>query len=546
MKISCQTCTAKYTIADEKVRGKTLKIKCKKCGSTITAGPDAGGGGEAAAAGGDWMVNVADGDQRTLTVEQIADLYAQGVVGDATYLWREGQPEWLPLAQVSEVAAAMPSPSAAAPAAEQMDDSLPTQMAFVPGAQVFGGAPRPAAGAPAARRSEPRPSSYDDEEESTRVADANEVAMATAPAPVQAARRAPAPSARPTPPAPSMVEPAMGGAANSEASGLVDIRNLQMALKKPDAPKKDERVDDIMNMGGGALFAAPPVFEAPKFEPPVAPAPEPARAAGGPVAATAPTPVVNEPPKSKAGLIVGGVLGALVLVAGTVGVMTFMNKPQPAAQADASKKEAPSGDAKAGAPEAKPVATASAEAKKAEPEKKPDAPAGEAGEKKAEPEAVAAADTKEREKEYATLSPDEKKRRDEAFKKKKEDDEKKKKEEDDKKKKAEDDKKKEAEPPKGGDSGGGGDKPFDRSAAISALNSAAGAAASCKKPDGPTGNGRIAVTFAPSGSVTTANVEGPPFAGSAVGGCVAAKFRSARVPAFSGSAVTVKKSFTIN
>jgi predicted Zn finger-like uncharacterized protein len=35
MKITCQTCHAKYTVADEKVVGRIAKIKCKKCGSTI-------------------------------------------------------------------------------------------------------------------------------------------------------------------------------------------------------------------------------------------------------------------------------------------------------------------------------------------------------------------------------------------------------------------------------------------------------------------------------------------------------------------------------
>ena len=35
MKISCQSCQAKYTIADEKVLGKIVKIRCKKCGATI-------------------------------------------------------------------------------------------------------------------------------------------------------------------------------------------------------------------------------------------------------------------------------------------------------------------------------------------------------------------------------------------------------------------------------------------------------------------------------------------------------------------------------
>lgn len=85
---------------------------------------------------------------------------------------------------------------------------------------------------------------------------------------------------------------------------------------------------------------------------------------------------------------------------------------------------------------------------------------------------------------------------------------------------------------------------FDRAAATAALGSAAGAAASCKQPDGPTGSGHVAVTFAPSGRATNAIVTGD-FAGTAVGGCVARIFRSATVPPFSGGPITVGKSFSI-
>jgi len=88
--------------------------------------------------------------------------------------------------------------------------------------------------------------------------------------------------------------------------------------------------------------------------------------------------------------------------------------------------------------------------------------------------------------------------------------------------------------------------PFSISAAQAALGSAAGGAGSCKKPGGPTGSGKVQVTFAPSGRVTSANVAGPPFAGTPVGGCVAGVFRRAKVPPFSGNPVTVSKSFSIN
>ena len=35
MKIVCDACSAKYSIADEKVRGKVFKISCKKCSNII-------------------------------------------------------------------------------------------------------------------------------------------------------------------------------------------------------------------------------------------------------------------------------------------------------------------------------------------------------------------------------------------------------------------------------------------------------------------------------------------------------------------------------
>ena len=85
---------------------------------------------------------------------------------------------------------------------------------------------------------------------------------------------------------------------------------------------------------------------------------------------------------------------------------------------------------------------------------------------------------------------------------------------------------------------------FDKGAAVSALGAAAANAASCKTPDGPTGSGKVSVTFAPSGRATMTNVGGA-FAGTDVGGCVARLFRAAKVPAFSGDPVTVSKSFSI-
>jgi hypothetical protein len=86
--------------------------------------------------------------------------------------------------------------------------------------------------------------------------------------------------------------------------------------------------------------------------------------------------------------------------------------------------------------------------------------------------------------------------------------------------------------------------PLNRGAALAALGTAASAASSCKRSDGPSGSGSASVTFSPEGAVKSVTVSAP-FAGTSVGQCVATVFRGAHVPPFSGSSVTLPKSFKI-
>lgn len=87
--------------------------------------------------------------------------------------------------------------------------------------------------------------------------------------------------------------------------------------------------------------------------------------------------------------------------------------------------------------------------------------------------------------------------------------------------------------------------PFDREAALAALNTVVAQASNCRQEGDPSGTARVVVTFAPSGRVTSATLNGPPFAGTRTGGCIASTMRRAKIPAFSGSHVTVAKSVVI-
>jgi predicted Zn finger-like uncharacterized protein len=85
---------------------------------------------------------------------------------------------------------------------------------------------------------------------------------------------------------------------------------------------------------------------------------------------------------------------------------------------------------------------------------------------------------------------------------------------------------------------------FNKAAARQALDEASQRAASCRTIDSPAGAARIAVTFAPSGNVTDAVIDSGPFVGTPAGACVASKFRSVHVPAFTGDPITVKKTIS--
>lgn len=87
--------------------------------------------------------------------------------------------------------------------------------------------------------------------------------------------------------------------------------------------------------------------------------------------------------------------------------------------------------------------------------------------------------------------------------------------------------------------------PFDRDAANSALSSAAAQASACRQDGDPTGVAKVVVTFAPSGRVTSATINGPPFAGTPTGSCIAKTMRGMNLPPFQGDLMTISKTVVI-
>jgi GYF domain 2 len=87
---------------------------------------------------------------------------------------------------------------------------------------------------------------------------------------------------------------------------------------------------------------------------------------------------------------------------------------------------------------------------------------------------------------------------------------------------------------------------FNRQAAKAALDEAAGQAKNCRPAGGPSGTGRVQVSYEPSGKVAGVTILTSKFENTTTGSCVRMLFRRAKVPEFTGVPVmVVSKAFEI-
>ncbi len=353
MKISCQNCSSKYTVSDEKVQGKTVKLKCKKCGATILV--NSGGATTVAAGAGvadhssspgdagsmegaSYLVNVAEGDQRTMTVAELVGAYQTQVVTADTYVWADGMGDWQPLGQVEAIVSALNGGTPAAPAVAP--SSPPPAMTPAPAqssAEAMASAASLAASArPAARRDAGggRRADVFGSEKNDDVATSAPLFSASARAAASNAAANAKPSQREensvlfslsaltsknastsTPaPAPSRKD-------SREDSGLIDLRALAAAAAAPAAGPS--AAASVIGHDDGGLFP----LGMPNAQAPAAP----------PVA----TPVVQAAPASKAPMFIG--IGALVAALAIVGVFFAMKggEEKPVAATDTAAAAQP-------------------------------------------------------------------------------------------------------------------------------------------------------------------------------------------------------------
>jgi predicted Zn finger-like uncharacterized protein len=492
MKISCDSCGAKYTIADAKVQGRKVKVRCKSCKATILVDGNSGGeGGDEVmasdppaaaavaapiagpAAGAQpattpkpgsvkkdaWSVNLSDDDSRDMTTAELIAGWKSGLVTQDAYAWKDGMADWKPILEIPELkqkllagkplradpvvssAKLPPSPGRAAPATDDL----------------FGGV---------------------------------DLAGSEIEAGVGAAR--PAPKAAP------------GTGARNESSVLFSLDSLTGG--GPQAAPTGGGADIFGGLGGGGLLATnTDLLTAPAKEPPPAPVFKPASI----------RPVASGDKKSSMPIVLA-IIGAAVVIGGVLFFVMGGKDEAPATDPAAAAMAAELEKTKAALEKSKADEEA---AKKKAAEEACKLAEAEAAKKKAAEEAAKKPEDKPTDGATASTTPSGS-----------------------------------SSSPSGSSSSTTPAKPaapsgggaFDVGAAKAALAAAAANAAGCGSASGPKGSGKVQVTFAPSGRVTSANVVSGPFGGTSVGGCVASKFRAARVPAFSGSPQTVAKGFTVN
>ena len=540
MKISCQSCGAKYNIADDKVRGKIVKIACKKCGARIeidgrepeaqahdqdeTRVFDQAGQGPPGSGGDSWTVSVDDNDQREVNTAQLVDLIRQGSVSGDTFVWRDGMADWQAVRDIGELQQAF-SGAPAAPASPMYPSEPPTAVhpsAYdaAPASPSFSGGGGGGYSSPQIESSQParlggsrRGGAVDLFAQQPAGTEDEDVATSAPPGGALAGMQGgPGAGGKPigarnensvlfslsalTASGPANSAPATGGG-DEEKSGLIDIQKLAAAAKPSNGSRDDRaRLDDIMNLGGGGAFGS--ALGAPILAPPPAAALE--IGSGG------------EEKKSNKMLILamGGVVALLLVV--VIVLLATRRGGDDVATKDKDKGglETPKADEKKDKPKDEPTAAA------APTETAPDPGGGTIGKPGTKPTggAVAAKGTggtaaapgtaTTAAPEKTTTAPASKcTTLDCAMGGAAKD-----------------------PPPKPPEPAGGGAE-FDKGAAKASLS------AIPYKDCGSGGAGKVAVTFAPSGKVSSAVVSAGDYDGGTKS-CIQKRFSGAKVPAFSG------------
>lgn len=271
MKFTCPNCSAKYQIADEKVAGRTVKMKCRKCGTmipiraptrqSIAAAPLVSAQSLAPSVPGksfvapavappphtevEWHAGINGQAIGPMTRKELERRVREGSVNAETFVWHEGMDGWKQVPDVAELAGLL----------DERDGAIappPPSMPAQAKAQALRPLPRPSLG--------PSPSG-------------GLAAVGAQPLPRPSAPPKPAtprPAAiKPSRPTPAIGIPAMAALRVATPAPAEQAKAVETPSPVAPAGDWDAVLDDVGGSGAaggvaaGAVRAAPPVQEAP-------------------------------------------------------------------------------------------------------------------------------------------------------------------------------------------------------------------------------------------------------------------------------------------
>jgi predicted Zn finger-like uncharacterized protein len=141
--VTCEKCQRRYAIPDEKLRDRKVRIRCRNCQSPIEVSlPPAPPVAQAGAAANPWdeeptraapaldrnahWFAMKNGQQEgPLDLAALQEKVRQGEVTLATFLWRDGLPEWRKADQLPELLPVFAAPRSAKPVAAAAPKPVP-------------------------------------------------------------------------------------------------------------------------------------------------------------------------------------------------------------------------------------------------------------------------------------------------------------------------------------------------------------------------------------------------------------------------------------
>ncbi len=104
MKFSCDSCSARYEISDEKVAGNVLRVRCRRCGHTMTvSAPQQAPTIDAAppeTAAEQWYYALAGETFGPYGEDELIERFQSGRLGDEAYVWQPSFAEWKPAVEI--------------------------------------------------------------------------------------------------------------------------------------------------------------------------------------------------------------------------------------------------------------------------------------------------------------------------------------------------------------------------------------------------------------------------------------------------------------